>query len=210
MPRKKPPRATGKDGKIDWIKQLRYNMEFAKRTVLSKGEVRPMFMIMSPTDIVLVDADMAPGAKQGMRSLIKLMCYAYNAIGFTMISEAWMKTADDIRPGESLADYEARTVLPSQSERRIEAVVVQSVYYDNNGERRSVMLAREIVRDAAAKPTGLTGIDFLKDEQGDMRGPSVEILPEHRPTPAEQRKAQEVLALIHQMGGMAEVPLGDA
>jgi hypothetical protein len=198
MAKRTPNRARGKDSLTDWTKQLRFDMEYAKRMLLEDGGVRPMFVLHTDDGIIPCPTDM--GDKGKIRAIISMLCLAYRAVGVTFIGEAWaMRPAspdDHQRPGESWADWEARTVAPSESERRFEIVLVQSTFYDDAGEKAGLASMREIERGADGKPTGLapeiTHTHGVKPEDA-IQGPTFNILPERRASPHEQELAKRAL-----------------
>ena len=198
MKKPKPNQAKHTDGSIDWAKQCAWDVEFAKRVLLDRGEIAPMYVMHTPRGIIPIATDLAD--KPRVRALVQLMCFAHGAIGLTFIGEAWMKAIEDdeaLRPGESLADLEQRIVLPSESERRVEIVSVVTLYYDATGARQSTTILREILRGADGKPTGLGAEISAADA---MIGPGAEILPERRATPDEQAAAKQVLDVVEQAG----------
>lgn len=193
---KKPRQATRPDGAIDWVKQNTWNVEFAKRELLERGEITPMFVLHTPSGLLPIVTDM--GDKQRIRAMVQLMCVAHDAMGLTFIGEAWMKYADENdapRPGETLAELEQRIVPPSELERRIEVITVVTQFYTETGDRRVITSLREILRGADGKPTGLNA-EVPVPHGADFQGPAAEILPERRATPAMQQAAKQLLDAI--------------
>jgi hypothetical protein len=192
MAKRTPKQARGAAGQHDWAKQMRFDMEYAKHQLLTTGSITPMFVIHCDDQIIPCVTDM--GEKDKIRDMVTLICLAHRATGVTFIGEAWVTRAskdDHLKPGESWEDWEARTVPPSQSERRIEAVAVMTRYYDDAGERTGLAEIREIIRDATGKPTGLGEPEFPRDSEG--MGPTHDILPPSRATPQQQDIAKELM-----------------
>jgi hypothetical protein len=194
---KKPNQARiRKNGAIDWVQQLRFDVEYAKRILLTSGEVRPMF-VMHTREGVKVFAMTAPNeeARLAIFKLLALTCIAENAEGLTFISEAWMRKLPQLA-GETPAEARRRAKqgpMPSQAEDRIEIVIVQTAYRDpETGERRVLCDAREILRGADGKPSG------VKESQGEqpdsLEGRIVNIFPVEPPGEAARSLARTVLA----------------
>ena len=61
----------------------------------------------------------------------------------------------DRRIGETTAEHDERAygVAPSQAEDRIEVIIAETVWRDDDGARRTLHESREIVRDATGKPS---------------------------------------------------------
>jgi hypothetical protein len=203
MPKRKPNVARGRDGRHDWAKQMRFDMEYAKDCLLRTGQVRPMFVIHSPVGLIPVMTDM--GDKPNIRRIVALMCIAHDAIGLVFIGEAWMvetnQPDDKQRPGESLGEWEERIGVPSESDRRVEIVTVQSAFYDDaTGDRSGLIEMRVIERGDDGKPSGLGRVIGHKhgaDPNEQIKGPTFTILPERRSaTPQQRELAKQALEML--------------
>jgi hypothetical protein len=208
---RKPKRASGKAGQVDWAKQLRFDMEYMKARVLEDGSMPPTFIVHTPTTIIPVLTNFDD--KERSRSLVTLVCVAHAAIGVTFMGEAWMKNIwgqpeARQRPGESWQQWEQRIGVPSESETRVEVVIVQSTFYDDDtGDKAGMAEMREILRNAAGKAIGFGDpIAHQHSEAGDqeIRGPTFNILPDRRASPADQELAKAALEAL----GIIARPLG--
>jgi hypothetical protein len=198
MAKRKPNRARGKDGQHDWSKQMRFDVEYAKDALFNRAGVSPMFVIHTDDRIIPCPTDMRD--KERIRKILRLLCMAHRAIGVVFIGEAWatrgLSPDEQMRPGESWADWDARMVPPSESDRRYEVVLVQSMFYDEAGEKRGLAEMLEIERGDDGKPSGLkppTEHDHRVKPDNEMQGPTFDILPEQRASSYDAEIAQQVL-----------------
>lgn len=208
---RKPKRASGKAGQVYWAKQLRFDMEYIKARVLEDGGMPPTFIVHTPANIIPVLTNFDD--KERDRSLVSLVCVAHAAIGVTFMGEAWIKNIwgqpeARQRPGESWGAWERRIGVPSQSETRVEVVIVQSTFYDDDtGDKAGMAEMREILRNAAGKAIGFgEPISHQHSEDSDKQivGPTFNILPERRASPADQELAKEAMRVL----GIIATPLG--
>jgi hypothetical protein len=183
---RKPHTATGKDGKLDYAKQIRFDFEFAKQMILTDGTVVSMFVLRNATAINIVPATWQNDhEKANTMNAVKLLCLAMGANCLTFIGEAWMRSIHPI-PGETKAEKEARIVAvpTAEAEDRIEIVAVQTTWLDDaTGERHADITTGEIVRGANGKPASIKPFD-----SGVGRGRMHDILPD-RILPEEERVA---------------------
>jgi hypothetical protein len=152
---KKPNRAV-REGRFDWLKQHRFDVEFAKRILLTTGECRPMFVIVGKVRSSVMPALWnSDDERDTMYLLMTLLAAADNAVGLVFIAEAWMRGVLQV-PGETTAQTRERAmqVAPRDAEDRIEVIHVVCCYRDDAGEKQTLYSILEIERDATGKPTG--------------------------------------------------------
>jgi hypothetical protein len=200
---KKPNQARRGDGGIDWSRQLRFDIEWAKRCLLETGRVSPMFVIRS-RDMMRVVSAVFPDddAKRRVLLLVRAMCIAFDALGLTFIAEAWARSAAPT-PGESKEQLHERltAMRPSEAEDRIEVVAVQTMYRDaETGERRTMGETREIIRDGHGKPIGLKPQAFPNTAV--IEGRMVDLFPPEPPSASDCAIAREVLEKLAEMLGL--------
>jgi hypothetical protein len=189
-------------GPARWTKQVRFDIEFAKRMVLEQGRCdtilvvhrrgQPNMIMRAPTDL----------SKDGVALYLRALCIAEDAEGFAFISEAWMRAVGR-RHGETEAEHNERAyaVAPSEAEDRIEVVIAEIVYRDDGGERRTMHETREIVRDAAGKPVSFRRTEHhLGGEVDRSEGRWVEVLTPEPPTAEERASAVAALKTLAEMG----------
>ena len=189
--------AKPKSARGDWAKQLRFDMAFAEKTLLARGEVTAMFVVHAKdAGHVLVTPWADDEEKRRCRELVRLWCIAHDASALTFISEVWMRRMMRY-PRETDAEFEARThaVQPRDAEDRLEAVLVCICWRDEAGERQTLVEAREITRRANGKPDGLAPMATAKDCD-QLGGAMVEILPTRAPSALEQAAAQALLSRL--------------
>lgn len=172
----------------DWAAWLHRDMEFAKTCLLDEGSVTPMFIMHQRNgDLRVIPAwTTSPGQKQALYMFLKLNCIAYDAIGFSFICEAWMRSIGKA----DMQDHVYTGPKPSEAPDRIEVATVTLVYRDLNGQRKFMTASGKILRDAAGKPIGL---DVLEPTYNDITGDVPDILPEQPSTAAEQVRASELI-----------------
>jgi hypothetical protein len=187
----KPTSARG-----DWVKQLRFDMMFAEKTLLKSGEVSTMVVVHAKGEKHVIAAPWHNDEeKAALLEMINAYCIAHEAEALTYISEAWVRYVQKA-PGETEAEYQARKeVRPRDAEDRREVVIVMIMYRDDGGERQVVSDTKEIVRRANGKPDGLKpyrlngGMDVLG-------GAIVEAFPEWPPSSAERIAAEAILKVF--------------
>jgi hypothetical protein len=184
----KPKQARGPER---WARQVRFDIEFAKRMILEQGSCSTIMVLHLPGDRRLVCHPPANLGKETTSLYLRAYCAAHDAEGFAFISEAWMRNVTR-RFGETEAEHDARidAVLPREAEDRVEIVMAQVVYRDGDA-RRTVHEEREIMRDAKGKVTGFRPLGLT----GASEGRWVDVLLPEPPT-AEQR-ASAAVALEH-------------
>jgi hypothetical protein len=124
------------------------------------------------------------------------------------MAEAWvLDAARD--PALTARQQMARvTVLPSESERRFEAVSVMLVYRDDANERRFIDAAGRIERDAGGNVTGLTpleGDSMIADETETVRGAPDTLMPVEPPSAIKVTAARR---FVMEHGKLAMAALG--
>lgn len=168
--RRNPNRAD-RAGAIDWEKQRRFDVEFAKQMLLETGEVRPMFVIHTAafTKLFLALWD-SPEQKRMTQRLIMLRAAVDNAEGVTFIGEAWVRNVEKAM-NETEAEHRARAleIPPADAEDRMEVVIVTTEYRTADGPQSHCTLL-DIVRDAAGKPVAAP-------QHGDVSATSVGAIP---------------------------------
>jgi hypothetical protein len=177
-------------GAIDWDKQLRFDVEYAKAALFECGGLTPTFIVHCPEGTrVYVTPWRNEGEKRATQRVLALRGAADGAVGITFIGEAWMLVLRR-RPGESEADYNTRLVAvpPSEAEGRQEVLLVTSEFYDADGAYQALSLSLDIVRNAAGKITGAPQrgeVEHVEMHHGQMLAPT--------PPDAEQRRRAGLL-----------------
>jgi hypothetical protein len=184
----KPKRARGPER---WARQVRFDIEFARRMILEQGSCATILVIHLPGDRRVVCTPPPGLGKETVALYLRAYCAAHDAEGFAFITEAWMRDVPR-RFGETEAEHDARidAVPIREAEDRVEIVMAQVVYRDGD-ERRTAHEEREIMRDATGKVTGFRPLDLT----GASEGRWVDVLLPEPPT-AEQR-ASAAVALEH-------------
>jgi hypothetical protein len=196
----KPTSARG-----DWIKQVRFDMTFAEKTLMKDGDVGRMFVVHTKDAAKHVIA--APwdsdDEKAALIDMVRTYCIAYDAAALSFISEAWIRYLKRA-PSETEEEFEARkdAVRPRDAEDRREVLTVMTMYRDGAGERRVVSDTREIQRSRDGKPSGLTPFR-LNRGMDVIGGDAVEAFPEFPPSPAQRHAAQMMLHLAKMHEGPA-------
>ena len=143
----------------DWNRQMRFDIEFAKRMLLDTGAVRPMFILHLPDAIKVIQTHWtSTEEKRTTQKLMALMAAADGAEAVVFIAEAWWRAVPQ-RPGETEAEHKARVeaVPPSEAEDRIEVVMIASSFRVD-GHKQSKAVALEIIRGASGRPRTLREI----------------------------------------------------
>jgi hypothetical protein len=187
--RKAPPSAKG-----DLRKQAQFDFEWAKRTLLETGDVPAVYIMRSPTKVWMLPTDMDLETKDTVRQTVRMLCMARNVDSLTLIAEAWISP-----PPEEGDPF----VLPSQSDRRQEVVVVATTFYDASGHRNGFVEVREILRGDDGKPIGLADGEQARNKDG-ISGPTYEILPEERASAQDRMMAERVLKIALEKGYLEE------
>jgi hypothetical protein len=180
--------------KGDWIKQLRFDMAFAERTLLEQGEVSAMFVVHTKDAKHVIGAPARDDAeKRVMLAMVRAYCIALDAQALTFVSEAWLRSVQRA-PNETEREFQARTnaVRPREAEDRVEVVMVVLAFRDGAGERQIVSDTKEIERRANGKPSGLKPYQVGGQARG-WSGRMVDIFPEEAPTEVERLAARAVL-----------------
>jgi len=210
---KKPNQArVVRDGPIDWKRQMRFDIEYAKRTLLERGQVAAMFVVHTRAGAqVYLTPLYSEATKRATYQLLHLTCIALNAEGLTFMSEAWLRKLP-VMPGETQMEARQRASegpMPRDAEDRIEVVMVQTAYRDaETGERKILADMREITRGTDGKPTGLKEAFEAADA---IEGRVVNIFPEEPPSAAERAAAISALELLGGQFDMSTImPGGNA
>jgi len=179
----------------DWEKQVRFDMQFAEKTLLKNGDVGRMFVIHTKDAQHVMAAPWNSAAeKRQMLTMVRAYCIAVDAEALSFISEAWVRSVFRAH-GETEAEFNTRVdaVAPRDAEDRRE-VVICMVIYREAGERHAVSDTREITRRDNGKPEGLapfgqaSGLDSLG---GDV----IEVFPKYPPTPEMRAMARLALGI---------------
>jgi len=193
MKRKKPTRATGQDGKPDWPKQLRFDIEYAKQQIRDHGSCDMLLVIYprsGPPNVLYAGKNLRrdAGSKESMYGMAHLIAIATDATAFAFISEAWMAPADS-------------PVLPSQSERREECIVACVCHRDEHDEKHWLGDMWRIERGPNGKPNGFThiGADKMVPENFRVR----DIIPDQSPNAESVMAARQALAELQNAGVVA-------
>jgi hypothetical protein len=188
----KPKRARGPDR---WTKQVRFDIEFAKRMVLEQGSCITILVVHLPGDRRVVCTPPPDLGKETVALYLRAYCAAHDAEGFAFISEAWMRNVPR-RFGETEAEHDARIAVPiRQAEDRVEIVMAQIVYRDGDA-RRTSHEEREIMRDAMGKVTGFRPLDLT----GASEGRWVDVLLPEPPTREQRASAAAALKHLAELG----------
>jgi hypothetical protein len=152
-----------KKGKFDWQRQHRFDVDWAKRLLMTAGSVSPMFVIVAEAgSTVFAVPDWSDAVREPVYMLIALQAAAANAFGISFMSEAWLRTIAG-RSGESRDEVERRAnqVRPSEAEDRIEVISIQCIYRDGAGDKQSLLTHLEIERDyTTGEPTSTKLLSF--------------------------------------------------
>jgi len=186
---KKPKKAK------DWADQIRFDYAFARRTLLERGSVQPMFIIHGADEMVLFPAAFGDvGDKNLCANIARALAIAHDAACVSFISEAWGRSVARA-PRETEAEWRDRfsAIAPSKAEDRQEIIVVFTNWRDRDGELHAAARTGEIVRNAAGKPVALSE---LSNGEGSPEGRFVNLLPPERPTAEEREIARAVLSEI--------------
>lgn len=177
-----------------WQAKLDFDMDFAAKTLRDDGELRPMAVITDKAGMIhIVALDMSDDdMKEKSFRYIRLLCVAHEADSLSMMGEMWMRSVKAY-DGESPEDHKRRatSVRPREMPDRQEVVMVQCYYRNEAGDVREVSQAREIMRGADGKPTGLAPppTHEVTASEGDM----TELLPKRPPNAEKVRYAKEML-----------------
>lgn len=189
-----------------WQSMLLFDMAFAERTLIDQGEVSPMATIHCPGNVVnLVSMNLTTDAlKEKSLVMVHWLGVANEALAISMLSEMWMRRLNRY-DRETEADYEARVhaVRPRDAEDRREVVMVQLYYRDDGGAVRELSQSREIIRDAAGKPTGLVPAEDDPSEVIFSEGRMTKVMSAKPPTGEQVRYAKQLL----KRHGMVGTPL---
>jgi hypothetical protein len=180
-----------------WQKKIEFDMEFAEKTLVECGEVRPMAVLTDKDDALhIVALDLSTDEmKQKSFRYLRLLAVAHEAKSLSMLGEMWMRALQPY-PGESHEAFTKRalSLRARDAEDRTEVVMVQSYYRDDAGDLQEVSQTREIIRGDDGKPTGLAP---PPDEQVlESQGPMTELMPRRPPHPEKVRFAKEMLERI--------------
>ncbi len=120
-----------------WLKQMEFDKGFAEQMLLDSSQVRPMFVLHGENRVeAVLAALLLPETKAHLYRFLKMLIVARDLVGFSAISEAWMRRVDNY-PGETAAAQRARVEAgprPSEAEDRIEVVSITLIYRDDGGE----------------------------------------------------------------------------
>ncbi len=196
----KPKQARGPDR---WVKQVRFDIEFAKRMTLQPGSGATILVIHLDAERRVVCQPPTDLGKETVALYLRAYCAAHDAEGFAFISEAWMRNVPK-RFGETEAEHHARidAVPIREAEDRVEVVMAEIVYRDGAG-RNSVREMREIERDAKGKVTGFRPMPDMTGPRSEGRWVDV-LLPEP-PTAEESASARVALEELKRFGLSFEV-----
>jgi len=190
--------AKPKSARGDWAKQLRFDMAFAEKTLIARGELTAMFVVHAKdAQHVLVTPWADDEEKRQFRDLVRLWCIAHDAHALTFISEVWLRRMMR-HPRETEAEFEARrdAVQPRDAEDRLEAVLVCICWRDDAGERQALFETREITRRDNGKPDGLAPIPSTRGDCDVFGGAMIEVLPTRAPSALEQAAAMALLSRL--------------
>lgn len=175
---------------MDWKSELAAQLEYGKKVLMDHGQLTKMFVLYTPEGQMVVAAPSdTDEEKQQTYNLVKFMCVAYNAHALSCVAEAWMK-AEFKKGGETEDEFfkRAHRVRPSQSE-DCKEVVLAHVAWRENGEKRGLFTAPEILRDWDGKITGLAEAPVVEGIVGDIPA----ILPRNEYPPAVREAAMRLL-----------------
>jgi hypothetical protein len=179
----------------DWAKQLRFDMQFAEKTLVKQGSVNAMYIVHTKDAIHAIPTPWSDDAeKAAYLDMVRVYAVAHEAIAVVYVGEAWVRHVMQAS-SESQAEFHARVdaVRPRDAEDRREVVSVHIAYYDDAGERQIISDTKEIDRRADGKPSGLKP---YRDDHGGwdvVGGAVVEVLPKQAPSMAERIAAQAIL-----------------
>jgi hypothetical protein len=204
MPRKTGPNIA--KGKFDYAKQLRLDLEYAKRCITKEGHLMPLFVVHAAHRVTPIGVggmnNYDDKEKRGHREMARLICIADNGFAVAFIGEAWIASS---KPGEP--DPEYPEVMPSQREDRQEVVIAQIIWRnDDTGERLTAVAQAEVVRNAKGKCTGVKD-EKTSDPQSFIMGSFAEVLPEREPTFEERDAAQQILKAALEQGAAKKVDI---
>jgi len=186
----KPKTARG-----DWQKQLRFDMQFAEKTLIKQGNVNAMYIVHTKDTIHAIPTPWRDDEeKAAYLDMVRVYAIAHEAIAVVYVGEAWIRHMVRAH-NESQAEFDTRVhaVLPRHAEDRREVVSIHIAYYDDAGERKIISDTKEIDRRADGKAVGLK--PYRDDYSGwdVVSGAIVEVLPETVPSEAERFAAQAIL-----------------
>lgn len=154
---------------MDWNTELNNHVAIAKKILLNEGQLTKMFTLYTPEgQMVIAAPSEGDEGKRQTYNLIKFLCIAENAHALVCVAEAWMKA--EWKKGNETEDeffQRAHKVRPSQSEDRKE-VVMGHIAWRENGEKKGLFTAPEILRDWEGKITGLGEASIIEGIQGDI------------------------------------------
>jgi hypothetical protein len=192
-----------KSARGDWAKQLRWDMQFAERTLVKQGSINAMYVVHTKNAIHAIATPWRDDdEKAGYLDMVRVYAIAKEAIAVAYIGEAWVRHVVQAS-SESQAEFNARVdaVRPRDAEDRREVVSIHIAYYDDAGERQIISDTKEIDRRGDGKPVGLK--PYRDDYQGwdIVAGAVVEVLPDQAPSMAERIAAQAILKAAGMSGG---------
>jgi hypothetical protein len=195
----KPKQARGADR---WTKQLRFDIEFAKRMVLEQGSCANILVVYTRGKAPMILQAPRDLTRDTVAGYLRAVCTAEDAEAFGFISEAWMRIVTR-RDRETQAEHDQRAyaVAPSEAENRIEVVIAEIVWRDDDGARRTMHESREIVRDAKGEPVSFRPSPTpLGSGQVESEGRWVDVLTPERPTVEERALARAALKQLAEFG----------
>lgn len=204
----KNPR-TKRPQKTDWAEHIREHVEWAKHSLAKTGRIIPQYLIATPRKVYgITVACEDEDEHERITEMLGIFCLAGQAESVTFVFEAWKRNLTR-RPGETMAEFLARghAVPPSQAEDRQEVVIVQCIYYDEAGERRSIGTDREILRDADGRAYGL-GEEDQRAQGGEAEGWLIDILAPERPGKEAVMAAIQMLPIAAEVLGIKIEKLG--
>ena len=130
------------------------NMAIAERSLFDAGEVMTQFVVMASERVFLIATPWEnPESRAKYYQLMYLFCHAENATAVTMIAEVWTRfvprQADDT---DSKLLKRASQQSVSQAADKREALIVATAYRDADDAIKTLLAAREIMRDDTGKP----------------------------------------------------------
>ena len=185
----------------DLDRRWAHDLAHAEMTLLKDGEVHPFFVVIGrggATYPILANFD-SPDLKEMTYAMVRCACIAHDAALVISRGEVWMVVGTDLPEG----------VSPSRSDRRIEAVVVTAAARLGEGDGEVIFRSslREILRGPDGKATGLRDVVLPEgDEEAEHQGAIVDLLLAERPSPAERRKARDVLERAMKRMGRGKPP----
>jgi hypothetical protein len=169
--------------------------KLAERNIKRAGMLVPIFLLYSRdgTLMPMVVAWNSDEERDRALTLVRLACIAHDVNVLSWVHEAWSLR---MMPGDEF-------VQPRNSERRVEvACVTLAAFNDATGEMQHMSRAREILRDAAGKVTGLKPPQPRR-ERMETQSILLDLLPPRRLAPAEIENAKLLLAMAP---GVEKVP----